>query len=247
MTPYSFLLPKKYTAKLLKKDQLNQRVVEIILEVISPPDFKFISGQFVSLSVGKGIFRSYSIASSKSKASKISLLVENAHDGAGSNFINGLSIGDTVEFIGPSGRFCLPTPLNKNLVFVVTGTGIAPILSMLEELSLNKCKLELTLYFGIRNTQELLKIDLLEDYTKRLEHFDYKLCYSSTPTVNEIKNPRILTGRVTKNVEVKDALNTLFVLCGHPLMIMDMAQILIEKGVPRENILHEKFTVAKKV
>lgn len=242
----TFPTPKKYTAKLISKDQLNPRVAEVIIEMVAPTDLIFVPGQFISLSVGKGVFRSYSIASTHEDTKRISLLIEVAHEGAGANFIKGLSVGDPLEFIGPSGRFCLPEDIKPNIVFIVTGTGIAPIFSMLEYLAEIKSAANMKLYFGARNTSEVFKLDYIEQFKSKLPNFEYKLCYSNPLTEDEKLNPNILSGRVTENADISNTKDCLYVLCGHPFMIADMAKILIEKGVAQNNIIHEKFTVSKK-
>jgi ferredoxin-NADP reductase len=151
-------------------------------------------------------------------------------------------VGDSVEFIGPSGRFVLPETLLDNLTFIVTGTGIAPILSMLDSLNNIKTTSNIKLYFGVRDKSELFKVDQLEHFKNTMQHFDYFLCFSQD--VPEDLSKVSVKGRVTDVVEM--VANTQYFICGNPYMVADMHSKLLNKGVIHTNIFHEKFTISKK-
>lgn len=235
-----FKRPQLCHAIVSKITQLNDKDTEVIVDVVDPIGFEFAAGKFISLNCGNELFRAYSISSSPLIKNQVGIIAAVGHDGVGANYIRGLHIGDSVEFVGPSGRFVLPDILSENVTFVVTGTGIAPILSMLDYLESIKTTSKIKLYFGIRNKNELFKLEQLEQFKNTMQHFDYTLCFSQD--VPEELSSVSVKGRVTENVKID--INTQYFICGNPYMVEDMNNKLLANGVT--NIFYEKFTIPRK-
>lgn len=236
-------VPQKITAKLIKKEKLNTKITQIYLKIISPVAFQFLSGQFVTLKVAETTFRSYSICSSALDSKNINLIVETGHKGVGSNFLNNLKDGSMVEMVGPSGRFVIPQKISTSLVFIATGTGIAPFFSMFDDLKNKKCKYRIKLYFGVRTPDDLFGLNFLEEFKKSLYDFNYTLCFSQQMPQEQKEN--YFLGRVTSAVDLSNVEDTQYFLCGNPNMVFEMNEILKGRGVSELNIYHEKFTVSK--
>jgi len=238
-----FLFPKplKHAAVVESKKTLNSKVVEFVFKLTSPPEIAFLPGQFINLKVGETCFRSYSISSDAGIKDSISILAAVDHDGIGSNYLKNLSVGQEITFIGPSGRFILPELLAESLVFIATGTGIAPILSMLSSLSHSKCESAIKVYFGVKVCEEIFKKDILDKMASELPNFSYEICMSREQATE--KNTK--QGRVTNFIEIQRE-NTQYLICGHPDMVQDTLNMLVENGIPANNIFHEMFTVSIK-
>lgn len=233
----NFPIPRKFQAKLLAKEKLNQK--DALVELGGLDNFEFLPGQFISLKVSDKNFRSYSIASSASIKDSIKLIIAVGHEGLGANFINNSKIGDIVEFVGPSGRFVLPDQLADKLVFVATGTGLAPILSMLYKIQESSYKGSVELLFGVRDLSESFYLNELDQFFSTLTNSDYKICFSQElPT--DVKNA--YQGRVTSYLPIDP--NTQYFICGNPFMVQDVSQTLLSQNIPAENVFHEKFTVS---
>jgi len=241
-----FSLPQKYISKVASTNFLNKIDLEVLFEVIEPNTLEFIPGQFISINCGNGTFRSYSISSSSLSKTQVGLIVAVAHEGIGSNFLKNLKVGDTVEFIGPSGRFVLPENLKETLVFLATGTGVAPILSMIDYLANTQSDANIKLYFGIRDSKELFKLDQIRDLKNKLKSFDYKICFSQE--LPKELDTNCIKGRVTDAFNIKDfdIASTQYFICGNPYMVTEVSEALENNFVPKENIFHEKFTTAQK-
>lgn len=238
--------PRKRTGQLVSRSQHTERVAEIKISMNEQNKMEFIAGQFISLKVGDNVYRSYSISSDAKNTLGFEMLIENKHIGIGSNYINALKIGDPVEFVGPSGRFILPNNVDKNIVFIATGTGVAPILSMLQKLIDIKYTKPIRLYFGVYCAQDVLKKDFLDMCEKTLKDFKYYLVYQNDLTEEDKKDSHVSQGLVTKIIDLSDTKDTIYGICGHPNMCTDMVALLEKSGVTHENIFHEKFSVAVK-
>ena len=137
---------------------LLRDVRTIALELLAPPEIHFQAGQFVSFEVPKPglpfpVTRPYSIASPSSNRDVIDLLLNLVPGGPGSTFLFSLQSGDPVSFRGPAGTFVLRDYPDRRLLFVATGTGIAPIRSMLH--ARLPSPTPVTLIWGLRHDRDI--------------------------------------------------------------------------------------------
>lgn len=110
---------------------------------------------------------------------------ETSVPGLASNYLCDLRPGDKIRMTGPVGRhFLLPEDFKKqDLIFVATGTGIAPYRGMLSEMFDQGAEGEVFLFFGVQYRDVLLYHDEFESY-RRCKNFSYFTAIS-----REDKNP----------------------------------------------------------
>lgn len=226
-----------FTAKVSQKKQLTEHIHEIEFVLQSPDSIDFKAGQFINVHVpknGKIVTRAYSIASGPAQADKIMLCYKLLEDGVATNYLDSLAVGDSVTLDGPQGHFVLRDQ-NTPIHFIVTGTGITPIVSMLDTMS-NATKIHL--WFGLRSESDVFWKEKLDALKEHHDWFDYSICLSQpTGDWNDV------TGRVTSQVSAMTAESGAhYYLCGSPKMVMEMRKILLEQQVPMQNIFFEIFT-----
>lgn len=135
-------LLKDYKSKILPArinslELLNDDVLRITLR--TPPSNKlhFLPGQYLNMIDTNGSTRSYSIANAPRDSGTIDLHIKRVEGGLFSDhlFLNARQ-DDLLRINGPQGSFFLRSALGqkKHLVFLATGTGIAPIKAILESL-----------------------------------------------------------------------------------------------------------------
>ena len=231
--------PQRFEFSLMQKAMLNEKVMLLKLSLLNPPEINFTSGQFLNIKVNDKQYRSYSISSSSSEKKSVEIIAAVGHEGIGANYFKSLKVGDKGEFIGPSGKFILPQVLSSNLVFIATGTGISPLISMLRTLNERDCKSNIQLIFGIRNQSELFLLDEIKSFEKSKLTFKYLVCFSQLPQ-ESVENS--VNGRVTDFIPM-DNKESQYFICGNPYMVQDVTTLLESKQIPQENIFHEKFTV----
>ncbi|KKS21186.1 MAG: Protein C of soluble methane monooxygenase [candidate division WWE3 bacterium GW2011_GWC1_41_7] len=231
------LKPVLFNSVVSRTDNLTNKLILVTFKVTDPERIDFTPGQFVNLRVVHApmTFRSYSICSDYRVTSQFSVVASVSHEGPGSNFLRSLKPGDNVEFIGPSGRFNLEEPLKDKIIFVATGTGVAPFIPMLHYLEHTQFEGDVFLFFGVRHEDEIFFKDELDNFMVSIPHFTYQICVSQPG--NWFGN----IGRVNSFVLVDS--NAGYYLCGHPEMVEDLSGRLLKAGVPSEHILFEKFTV----
>ena len=124
-----------FTAEVSCIQNLTHDVREIELRLLEPAGITFKPGQFVSFEVPKEgqprpLTRPYSIASPPGERERILLVLNLVQGGPGSSYLFGLRVGARTSFKGPAGAFYLRDDGGRDLLFVATGTGIAPIRSV---------------------------------------------------------------------------------------------------------------------
>ena len=123
---------KTLPARVSKINYLTDNIVEITLRFPPTANFQFMEGQYIDV-LWNAIRRSYSIASISSDK-EITLLVKRIENGAMSDYwFNKIKPNDLVRIEGPKGTFFLRNAATP-LIFLATGTGIAPIQSILKKL-----------------------------------------------------------------------------------------------------------------
>ena len=221
-----------FTATVSRTRALTHDVREIELTLADRASMMFVPGQWVSFEIERTesrlpATRAYSIASSANRTNAIELVLNRVADGAGSGYLFGLREGDATAFRGPMGTFVLrDSP--RDLLFVATGTGIAPFRSMLWSLAEASSSRAITLVWGLRSERDVYYQDELISLRERLPRFSF-ITTLSQPTGGW----RGTAGRVTGLVEARVAsvANLEAFVCGSGGMIRDVRDVLRRKGL----------------
>lgn len=232
--------PQLYTAKLADRFVHNPKFIQYSFELVQPNKMSFAAGQYVSMSVDPaGHRRSYSISSAPDNDHGFELFVDVEPQGLGIQFLENLNFGDTVSFLGPLGQFTVQSnDPAVPIVFVASGSGIAPLRSMLyDQLKQHQGQRRLTLYWGLRHEADLCWADDLKDLVGNFPQVAFH------PTISRASEAWPLChGRVTDCLLVHELdLSAEYYICGNQQMIEDTITVLRERGVPAAQLFHEKF------
>lgn len=201
-------------------------------------DFK--AGQYFMLEVPesdeKRISRAYSIESSPLQKDFFSLCIKLVEGGKASGYFKNLQVDNEVSFVGPYGHFLLQES-DKNIIFVATGTGIAPFMSMMDVLWSKGFDRSVSLYFGVSSEEDLFYMNELRKWES--EHENLKLFVTLSHPSDKWEG---LKGRVTAHLETADVENSKIYLCGNGEMIKDVRDLMLAKGVAKDDIHFEAFT-----
>jgi ferredoxin-NADP reductase len=207
-------------------------------------EIKFCPGQYMIFHVpglDKVIRRSYSISSRPSDRTHFEICVRAVSGGFCSNFVHRLRPGDCIQVEGPYGDFRLADGSPRDILMIATGTGIAPIKSMLLSLLGHTGSRRIRLFFGLRNVSDLFYAKLLSDLRERYPRFEPTIILSQPDPLGW----RGLRGHVTdlihEQVSADQVSNTDAYLCGGRPMIEEAKRLLINKGMQVDHIRHETF------
>jgi ferredoxin-NADP reductase len=226
-------------ALLIDMRDIAPNVRHFVFEVPEVRELYFVPGQFVSLTHhigGKEITRPYSIAS-KPDGNRFDLCLNLVEDGLFTPWLFSLRPGDEIETSAPLGFFVLRNP-QRDAVFVATGTGIAPIRSMLEAWLGQDDPRQLTLIFGVRYEYGLLYREEFEELARKHPNFRF------WPTIS--RPEAAWTGR-TGHVQahlleaVGERRDVDVYICGLKAMVDDVRALLKGTGFDRKQIIYEKY------
>jgi ferredoxin-NADP reductase len=207
-----------------------------------PVGFVFKTGQFLMIKFNKKLMRAYSIASSPEEKN-IELIIRIIPEGKGSTIIDAAKVGDKFTISGGIGHFTLSDNDNAELIFCVTGTGIAPIKSMIKTENKRKIPRKMTLLYGGRKEDDLAYLDEISSWDKDLE---VKIGLSNEENADKIVLPNLKAeisySRITKFLEEETFSNFAeFYICGCKGMVEGTKKLLLEKGIDKEKIFFERF------
>lgn len=122
------------------------------------------AGQWVSLKIPRGggeepLARSYSLASAPRDDGSFDVAVTRVEGGPGSTFLHGMPPGEGLALGDPMGFFTLPDVVDHPMLFVATGTGVAPMRAMLQDLAARGLSVPVTLLLGVRTERDALYAD----------------------------------------------------------------------------------------
>ncbi len=201
--------------------------------------FVFAPGQFVSVKVNEQRVNSYSIAGRVDEKT-VGLIVDVKPGGPGSQFFTGLKVGDEIECMGPLGKFVLqPDDGAEHLLFMGTGSGIAPLKAMIETALHEEAMAKpMTLYFGLRHKEDIFWDKYFCELQDKYENFEFNLCLSKPD-----EGWQGLSGHITDFLKdrYQDYSRFSAYLCGAEAMIKEASEILRSLGMQEDRVYHEKF------
>lgn len=150
---------KTLPTRISSLEKLAPDVLSVKLRFPPNTSFTFLAGQYIDVIGPGGIRRSYSVANAPALDNQLELHIHAVQSGAMSQYwFDQANVNDLLRINGPLGSF-FARPFNGlHLVFLATGTGIAPAKALLEQLAtapLGNQPLSATLYWGGREPQDL--------------------------------------------------------------------------------------------
>ncbi len=228
----------------------NDRVEMRIIKVRVPPGVKFeySAGQFVMLAMEDFKLRanpelpkwtSYSIASAPHQNGILEFCLKIKETGGFTNYVrDNLRLGTKLMVKGPFGEFVNPEPLQK-VIFVATGSGIAPVMGLIRNMLNNGNNSEITLIYGFRNSNYYIYKEELEKYGRN--HSNFRLIPSASRAEHKWQGKRGYVQERVKELELGDAENTQTFICGNPLMVGEARKLFLDAGLKANNIKTEQW------
>lgn len=240
----SAMAPPLLTWKVQSRKNFTQDVFELVLE--RPEGFSFKGGQYLSIVVpgagpgGRNLRRAYSIASPP-EAKGIELCIKLVEGGPGTTYLNTLKAGSELQAQGPFGDFVLEHDQNLPCMFIGTGTGLAPLRSMVLSHEWGS-KAPLSFLLGVRAEKDIIYPELFgEDRPSALREHEHVHIALSRPETDWKGFQGRVTDYLRKNMKSWDFTHSHYYLCGSGAMITEVKEILTSRGVEADRIHTEKY------
>ena len=236
------------TARLIRSVLLSEKTKHLVFDIEDVSSFDFVAGQFVSVREPRGerfVTRAYSIASSPRSDNTFDLCLNRVDEGFMSNFLCDRMVGESVQFHGPHGLFVLK-PEPEDVVFVCTGTGVAPFRSMVQYLfgrdgsgQQRHNGRHIWLIYGTRYPEDIYYQDEFESLAAEHPNFHYVVTLS--------RGPETWTGRrgyVQEHLRtiVGERKDMYVYICGLNEMVSSVRTLLIQEcGWEKKRINYERY------
>ncbi len=216
-------------------------VARLTLELATDRDFTFRSGQYVRLKIpGANEWRSYSIASTVRELPCLHFLIRILEGGVVSEYLRTrCRQGDEILIEGPMGAFIL-RPVKAPQIFIAGGTGLAPIMAMLDEMRYRPGpRPPMLLSFGCASERQFFYRDEIE--LRQWWMPELRVILSADRVEN--RNSDLYEGNPVAAVAREPITDreTVAYLCGPPTMIEAGRRQLTEMGLAPEHIYAEQF------
>lgn len=203
---------------------------------------QFRAGQYIDILLKDGNKRSFSIANAPHDDAFLELHIRHQPGGLFSGHVfNTMKEREIMRFKGPLGSFFLREDSDKPIIFVVSGTGFAPVKGIVEHALQQGITRPMVVYWGARTKADLYMSALAESWQAEHAHIRY------VPVLSEAlpdDNWSGRTGFVHKAVldDVADMSGYQVYACGAPPMVEAAHKTFTaERGLPDEEFFSDAF------
>jgi CDP-4-dehydro-6-deoxyglucose reductase/3-phenylpropionate/trans-cinnamate dioxygenase ferredoxin reductase subunit/phenol hydroxylase P5 protein len=229
-----------FTGRVTALEDIAEDTRRVLVTLDKP--MEFIAGQYAELSVpGTTVKRHYSMANAPIQSGVLEFQIRRVTGGeATDRWVFGtLRVGDTVHLSGPLGDFVFSDDGGGPMILIGGGTGMAPLMAILDHaLSLDPGR-EIHVYQGARTSGDLYDVDRLRSYAETFAKVHY------VPALNG-EDWEGRRGHVT-DVMLEDfdsCKGYSGYLCGPPPMVEAGLKAFKRRRMAPRRIYREKFTPA---
>ncbi|HYU49721.1 MAG TPA: FAD-binding oxidoreductase [Candidatus Limnocylindria bacterium] len=239
----------QYNARIVRREDETESLAYFWVAFDGEPT-PFEPGQYMTIGVfadGKLVQRPYSVASSpRTAAEGYEFYVRLVEGGQFTPLLWRLPVGHRMRMIGPKGKFMLEPDDERVHLFISSGTGNAPFVSMIRTLVIDGRPREVVFVNGVSYERDLGYRDVVQGWTSG----GYPVRYE--PTVSRPSHPHNAdwTGRTGRAEAVLGDIldehrlaphNAIAYICGNPDMILAAEQLLLERGFPEAQVKKELY------
>jgi len=168
--------PKKVPCRVVKIERPTPDIAILHLRLPQNDNMRFVAGQYVDMLLTNGARRSYSIANVPRTEGVIDIQLHVRHTVGGvftDHVFSAMKERDLLKFEGPLGTFYLREESDKPIIMIASGTGLAPIKSIIEYSAARKISRPISFYWGCRTRADLYMHDLAQSWARDIPNFKY--------------------------------------------------------------------------
>jgi NAD(P)H-flavin reductase/ferredoxin len=231
------------------RKRINSRVFRVhrpapdvtVLHLRYPPQDRvhFRAGQHLEVTLDDGSRRNYSMAGPPQETDGTTLHIRRIPGGRFSTaMMDALQPGDRLTIELPFGEFGLQEDDRRPVILLASGTGMAPITSMLEDLTRRSPDRRVAVYWGVRHEADLYLAGQIARWHARLPRLRF------TPVVSR-PGPgwagRTGWVQAATLADHPDLSGNAVYACGNPAMVSLAREVLIANGLPDAAFFAEPF------
>jgi CDP-4-dehydro-6-deoxyglucose reductase len=236
---------KKLPCRVQRIERPAADVAVLYLTLPANERLQFLAGQYLEIILRDGKRRAYSMANPPEDDAHLELHVRNMPGGAFTDYVfTRMKEKDILRFEGPLGTFFLREDSDKPMVFVASGTGFAPIKSILLHAFHRGMQRQMVLYWGGRRPGDLYMAQLCRQWQAEHDNFSF------VPVVSDALSEDAWQGRtgfVHRAVmeDFPDLSGYQVYACGAPIVVESAHKDFTSQcGLPEEEFFSDAFTPA---
>jgi CDP-4-dehydro-6-deoxyglucose reductase, E3 len=227
---------KTMPARIVSIERLSAEILRVILKTPPASPMRFLPGQYIDV-LADGVRRSYSLANAPRADGMLELIIKRYEGGRLSEYwFERAQPNDLIRIEGPFGTFFLRDAGPTNILFLATGTGIAPVKALLEELAASPERAachRLSVFWGNREAENFC----WDSHALGLDLSFHRLL--SGPSA-DWAGPRgyVHDAAICQGVDPHD---TVVYACGSNAMIASARTAFLALGLPAKRFFSDAF------
>ncbi len=239
---------REYITKVVDIQELTYDIKFIRMKLAEGDEITFKAGQFVQFytkpygKIKEEVFRAYSIASPPKEKEYIDLIIRRVPDGIATGYAHdALKVGDEVRLSGPYGDFYRRGGEGiHTLVLMAGGSGMAPMVSLIEDIVDKGLDYEIYFFFGAVTIRDIFYVERFQELARTYPKFHFVPALSGGSEGDGWEGEKgtvvDVMLRHTQNADGKEAY-----LCGGPGMLAASIKALKSVGFTDKTIFFDKF------
>lgn len=230
---------RQVRGRVVAQERLTHDITRLVIQL--DDSLAYQAGQYAELTLDSlpQQPRSFSFASPLQADARVSFFIRRVPGGLFTGLVDGQPLlGQGVTVAGPLGDFHL-RPGAAPLLLIAGGSGLAPVLALLQDALANGCQRSATLLFGAREERDLYALDAIAALAAQWRApFRFVPVLSAAAADAPWQGAR---GLVTAQLAALLEPGAHAYLCGPPAMIDSAVDLLRLHGVAREHIHADRF------
>nr|WP_315197156.1 benzoate 1,2-dioxygenase electron transfer component BenC [uncultured Flavobacterium sp.] len=224
------------STKIKELNRLSSEIYQLKLQTSDGSSFQFLPGQYVNIEVpGTSQIRSYSY-SSQPDTSEGEFLIKLVSGGLMSTYLKEeATVGGELNIVTPLGSFYL-REVQRDLIFIAGGTGIAPFMAMLEKLKAENSTIPVHLFYGATTGENVVELERLKAFSEIMP-LQIFTCTSDQEADGHDKG--YVTQWINKELLGDKAYD--IYICGPNAMVEAVKTTLEKEAIQHVNFYMEKF------
>jgi len=206
-----------------------------------PTDLNYKPGQFMFVTLKQGekeLSKHFSFSSSPTEKEHIEF-TKKFTDHEYSLALKSAKVGDWARIDAPYGQFTFEGEYPK-ITLLGGGIGITPFMSMCKNATDTSLNSKITLFYGCRTEKDFTFKKELESLAEKNKNLNLVLIVNE-PTAQWKGVTGIINAEIVKQ-HLPDYKENIFYTCGPPPMVEAMEKLVLNLGLPKENLKREFFT-----
>lgn len=221
-----------------KLTKVTDDIYILNLKINSEEEFKFKAGQYAELYFGQCKEKHFSMANPPS-TNELEFHIKTLDGGEVSDYVkNTLEVGEKIKVKGPFGNAYLRDSHKGPIIAVAGGTGLAPILSIIQSSQDIKMKQPIQVYYGAQSEKDLYFVKQFEEMIQNNKNLSFFPVVMEPSKRKELKSG-LVTDAVIENIKNFDGYKAY--LAGPPKMVETAEKILFSHGIRKVDVHSDAF------